>query len=133
MENLQKEFVPYELALKLKELGFNEPCFAYYHDGFLEFCLDGHNNVCERKNSSFMRSVSAPTFTKAFGYFREKCGLSGWVNESFLGNSRQGIVSIKSEIGLKYNVGMTKIFETYEEAELACLEKLIEIVESKNI
>ena len=27
MKNL---FVPYEIALKLKEKGFNEPCFAYY-------------------------------------------------------------------------------------------------------
>jgi hypothetical protein len=25
-----KEFVPYELALKLKEIGFDEPCFGYY-------------------------------------------------------------------------------------------------------
>lgn len=25
---MEKEFVPYELAVKLKALGFNEPCFA---------------------------------------------------------------------------------------------------------
>lgn len=31
MNNLEKEFVPYEIALELKELGFNEPCFGYYY------------------------------------------------------------------------------------------------------
>lgn len=27
---MEKEFVTYEIAVKLKELGFNEPCFANY-------------------------------------------------------------------------------------------------------
>jgi hypothetical protein len=26
------EFIPYEQALELKELGFDEPCLAYYSD-----------------------------------------------------------------------------------------------------
>ena len=30
MNNMEKEFVPYELAVKLKELGFNEKCFMAY-------------------------------------------------------------------------------------------------------
>lgn len=29
---MNKEFVPYEQALALKELGFDEPCFAYYDE-----------------------------------------------------------------------------------------------------
>jgi hypothetical protein len=32
MKNLKSEFVPYELALRLKNLGFNEQCLAYYSD-----------------------------------------------------------------------------------------------------
>ena len=27
---MEKQFIPYEQALELKELGFNEPCFAFY-------------------------------------------------------------------------------------------------------
>ena len=68
----------------------------------------------------------------AFRWFREKYGLSGWVNESFTGNSRQGVISIKSEIGLKYYPTTTKFFDTYEEAELACLRKLIKVVKEGN-
>ena len=28
---MNKEFIPYEQALALKELGFDEPCFGYYN------------------------------------------------------------------------------------------------------
>ena len=27
---MNKEFIPYEQALALKELGFDEPCFGHY-------------------------------------------------------------------------------------------------------
>jgi hypothetical protein len=27
---MENEFIPYEQALALKELGFDEPCLAYY-------------------------------------------------------------------------------------------------------
>ena len=27
---MDKEFVPYEQSLQLKELGFDEPCFGFY-------------------------------------------------------------------------------------------------------
>ncbi len=31
---ITEEFAPYELALELKQLGFDEPCLAsYYHAG----------------------------------------------------------------------------------------------------
>ena len=36
---MEKEFVPYELAVKLKELGFDEECFGYYTE------LDHHQQV----------------------------------------------------------------------------------------
>ena len=32
MENLQKDFLHYELALKMKQLGFDEPCLGYWRN-----------------------------------------------------------------------------------------------------
>jgi hypothetical protein len=32
---MSKEFIPYEQALELKELGFDEPCLAVYRGGSL--------------------------------------------------------------------------------------------------
>ena len=29
---MEKEFIPYELALRMKDLGFDEECFAVYFD-----------------------------------------------------------------------------------------------------
>ena len=37
---IEKEFIPYELALELKQLGFDEPCFGYYVDGELRDLVD---------------------------------------------------------------------------------------------
>ncbi len=128
---MEKEFVPYEQALALKELGFDEPCFGFYNNA------DGNvwikHTVDESIKSIYTGDFEAPLYQQAFRWFREKYGLSGWVNESFDTNNRQGVVSIKSEKGLKYiqSAKTTKFFETYEEAELACLIKLIEIVKTK--
>ncbi len=114
------DFVPYELALELKQLGFHEPCLAsYYHAG-------RRLDICEYINHGEY-TVLAPTYSQAFRWFRENYGLSGWVNESFVGSS-QGVISIKSETGLKYHTAVTKLFDTYEEAELACLRHLIKTV-----
>jgi len=107
-----KEFVPYELAVKLKAIGFNEECFGAYHN---ENYLD-----LESEEYDYSYAVKAPTFSQAFRWFREKQGLGHMINgigyESFLFNIG-GLVTV------------FPMFKTYEEAELACLDKLIEIVE----
>ena len=39
---MEKEFVSYEQALALKELGFDEPCFGYYEpNGELDY-IENH-------------------------------------------------------------------------------------------
>ena len=50
---MEEQFVTYEIALKLKELGFNEECFGYYHvnEGYTKgyvFCYPeiSRNNDC---------------------------------------------------------------------------------------
>jgi len=122
---MNKEFIPFEQAFELYELGFDEPCFGWFDTGYLRV-----GNV-ESKHIQGLGELLAPLYQQAFRWFRENYGLSGWVNESFVGSS-QGVISIKSEIGLKYHTAVTKLFDTYEEAELVCLRKLIEIVKSNN-
>ena len=117
---MEKEFVPYELAVKLKALGFDEPCFGYYSFG---------NELIIETTSHQMISegcCTAPTFSQAFRWFREKYGL-------FIQPNR----TIDSEgIWFYFSVSTkrTDVCEgsfSYEEAELACLKKLIEIKENK--
>jgi len=114
---MEKEFVTYELALRMKQLGFDEPCFGFY-DGWDNNKAIGGNYPCDGINS-------APTFSQVFRWFREKHDL--YTN----------VTRYKDESEDKFlyyidNGDIEEEFSNYEEADLACLEKLIEIVEEKN-
>jgi hypothetical protein len=133
---MENEFIPHNLAVKLKDLGFNLPCYVYIYTGDTGNNYDHYIGVKPSDSKDWNGEsddlcVSRPTFSQTFRWFREKYGLSGWVDESFGGGLRRGVISIKSEIGSKYYPTTTKLFYTYEEAELNCLEKLIEIVEKQ--
>lgn len=77
-----EQFVTYEIALKLKELGFDEECFAIFFKGILN---NGRtvNYISDDWQSSFYKNkinsesnsidiVSAPLWQQAFDWFREK-------------------------------------------------------------
>ena len=128
---MEKEFVPYELAVKLKELGFDEPCFGDYfkfgiqYEPFLVTSEDRYRIEEDNKGEDIYR-VSAPTFSQAFRWFREKYFIHHKIGRDF-DIWEYELYDFKS--GNKHILTGFKTFKTYEEAELACLDKLIEIVE----
>ena len=68
---MNKDFAPYEEALALKELGFDEPCLTCYDK--LEMIASHSKNVFDYKNyntSGYM--VSRPTFSQAFKWLYQK-------------------------------------------------------------
>ena len=70
---MNKDFVTYELAKKLNEKGFNEPCYGYYHcnggnDSF-ELCGNGD---CDFLNSKNQYRVAAPTISQVLKWLREE-------------------------------------------------------------
>ena len=109
MNTLEKEFVPYEPSLALKELGFDEPCFGGYDMETLKLWI-GYLNDGEQFNREYY--YPAPTFSQAFRWFREKHNLK----------DKYGVFPHHT-IMFNYIIGGGK----EEEAELACLKKLIEI------
>ena len=113
---MEKEFVSHELALILKALGFKERVLTYYEDGKpkLHTAIEGWDF-----NSSFLTCVSRPTYSQAFRRFRKKYDL------------HYVIVKAESWFYTINGCNTQEGFNTYEEAELACLDKLIEIVEQK--
>ncbi len=117
---MEKEFVPYEQALELKELGFDQPCFGYYK--YEELLIQGQS-----KNSDHGFSISAPLYQQAFRWFREKCGLWQIVMQNTDKDWTYDIMTIIGMVDYK----IFDVFDTYEEAELECLKKLIEIVKNK--
>jgi len=114
---MQKEFIPYEQALALKELGFDKPCFGYYENGTFIFWYDSV------QESELLLNCTAPLYQQAFRWFREK-----YPDFDFgVGKIYNGSNTYHYHINLIW-----EYFEgTYEEAELACLNKLIEICKNK--
>jgi hypothetical protein len=144
-------FVPYEKALELKELGFDEPCFGYH------LCKNSALGVYLEITTEWIdlfpydsSSCKAPTFSQAFRWFREKHSL---VHEISWSKYKGGlnfdydifslVLPTDDELGDEDEITSDKSMETYdslvqksfrhkesdtyEEAELECLKKLIEI------
>ena len=125
---MEKEFVPYEPASELEELGFDEPCFSYYKNDQLSDILEEViNSKMRNVNNEIDDYISAPTFSQAFRWFRENFKLYSTImfRLNMEDNNEYWDWLIKEE------KVVYKHFKTYEEAELACLIKLIEILKSK--
>ena len=122
-QTIEKEFVPYKIALALKELGFNHLCFGWYNYELLN--LFGEDNLLDGYAGEENRPL-APTFSQAFRFFREKYKLLSFVDID--SSYRIYCDDIKFDLDID-----SIIFKTYEEAELECLVKLIEIVKEQNV
>ena len=119
---MEKDFVPYDIALELKQLGVDEPCFAWYvsKDYGVEIGM-------VIKSDLIKEAILAPTFSQSFRFFRENHKLDGFVQIEPL-NEKYGYVTYDRKKG---NYTESKRKYTPEEAELACLIKLIEIVKKR--
>ena len=129
---MNKEFIPYEQALALKELGFDEPCFGYYNGQGNYIGEEGKMNSNCNKLGMHGTYCTAPTFSQAFRWFREKHSLRSFVDTRVydVDSPNQWIYDfqIKMGNGVDTQPFYSGDFDTYEEAEFACLVKLIEIV-----
>jgi hypothetical protein len=125
---MEKDIAPYQESLELKELGFNEHCFGEWQN-----LKTGKNLVVDEEDRIYNISVlgadiKAPTFSQAFRWFREKYKLSG-TPQYFIGGFYCFTINDMKDTE-KSNILFSE-YKTYEEAELACLKKLIEIVKDK--
>ena len=136
---MTKEFVPYEPALELKELGFDEPCFGKWlsslQSNWKEYELILEMGMSEEfednRNIHLLEGAcSAPLYQQAFRWFREKYNLNHVITVADFGKYESGNPDFQCAIYSKDPLLITNMdkYNTYEEAELACLRKLIEIV-----
>jgi hypothetical protein len=132
---MKKNFVPYNPALELKELGFDEPCFAKYfqQDGNTPFIQIGEREIEEAESAGddVTFECDAPLYQQAFRWFREKYELVIDWNHSEHDNFGSYIGVCIKNVHLEDTV--VGVYETYEEAELECLVKLIDIVKKQNL
>ena len=123
---MEKEFIAYSEALALKELGFDEPCRDHWERGtdglgwglftsgewltnkeLMTEYKDDEGNIC----GEFL----APLYQQAFRWLWNKTG--------------KYIIPIQNDDKEWLATGI--VYKTYEEAELECLKKLIELAKNK--
>ena len=129
---LENEFTSYEQAMALKELGFDYPTAGYYQDSRLikQFPL----TTADKQDQQFMRDndCSAPLRQQALSWFYEN-GYRFGIEWDLISDKcmyyiygpekHNGYHVYKSESDYEY--------DTYQDAEIACVDKFIEIVKNK--
>jgi len=134
---INKEFIPYEQALALKELGFDEPCLAVYQDPdflLIHNLLDSgwdREEMISVTNHKYASNgfVTTPLYQQVFRWFREKYELDSSI--ALVANGYGFYIHKNRNYTNKgESYGM---YITYEEAELECLVKLIDIVKKQNL
>jgi len=109
---MNKEFVSYEQAVALKELGFDKECFATWNGDTLDMSL-------QIPSDDYF--TQAPLKQQVFRWFRKKY-------DAHIHPRR-----IMPNVYIaEYGLWASKTFDTYEEAESACIDKLLEIAKQQD-
>jgi hypothetical protein len=130
---MMNELISYNDSLMLREFGFDEACFAWYSNG--QLILEHH--IIFTGDQYYMRKedCNAPTFSQAFRFFREKFNLFSCVELHL--NFPIRYYFIIDEIGnddfVYHTEDETIFYDKYEDAEIACLKLLIELVKNKSV
>ncbi len=123
---MEKEFVPYELAVKLKELGFDEPCFGVYryHRRSKTYTV-----AVTIYDSILNSGIKAPLWQQAFYFIKNNYKLHGQILHNGSDSYYWWINEVNNIFGIDINSIDDFDFSNYEEARQSCLEKLIEITQ----
>lgn len=143
---MEDKFVPYPIALMLKELGYNEPCLAWFgvseilnHVGEIKLYMVGQPNnyeiyttkteyfFCNQKDTD----VDAPLWQQVIDWFREKYDIHFHIDY----NKQLNIYGIHFQNPITKEKGISVIrdtYKTYEEAREQAILKALEIIKRNN-
>lgn len=128
---MENQFVPYELAVKLKELGFDEECLYVRQKDCPEFLYTPTDY--EDYPESVYTEVLIPLWQQAFDWFREKHDLHSVIMLHSDSSSNNLLYAPMIDIMKPKHKAILDFddYITHEKAREKCLEKLIEIVSNK--
>lgn len=129
---MENEFVTYKQAVRLEKLGFKKPCFSYY-DTALQFkTFIGITSEILKYDG-----VIAPLKQQVFRWFREEHNLDyniiNWHNclENWCFRIMNLVMDESNNLDFDSYI-IEENNDSYEDAELACIDKLISLIEAKN-
>lgn len=122
---MKKEFVPYDLSLQLKEMGFKDKCFGFYYDKKFIYTHELSPIVGDGV-------VDAPLWQQVFDWFRYVMLLDNFITPYWFIDGeykvKKYIYSIEPSNRFdEYFDCDSDQYDTYEEARLECLKKLLSI------
>jgi len=142
---MKELFIPYTEALELKELGFNEKCLAAYtnrgkfHQTSSDY-WDNDSIKMIKEYTTIKLKVLAPLYSQAFKWFRDKYNLildilpfydEEQLPLSLTNKQKPKGYFIWDYYDDEFDLENSPNYKIYEEAELECIRKLIEIVKKE--
>ena len=135
MKTKELQYVTFEQAKKLKEIGFdyevthfyvkediNKKLFAFWNHATM--CINSEKNYNHKDYKGY---ISSPTVALALKWFRDEKNQIGYVSVRYAGNN-----TLKGFVGY-INIGEIYVLaDTYEAAESALLDKLLDILKKDN-
>ena len=132
MEKVKKQgmeslFCPYKQSLALKELRFEEPCMRGW---------DKNGKIWYHPDSDII--LDNPTFSQAFRFFREQllldsCIIPYWFIDGEYKVKKYTYSIEPSNRFDEYFDCDSDEYDTYKDAELECIKKLIELAKEQNV
>ena len=141
---MNKEFIPFKEAKRLKKLGFNEPCFGYYENQSKLLIINYTNPVhipeehksrpamfrVDNRNSVLSQwMITAPLYQQAFEWFRDKYRLEQMITFNHVTQEYAVMIMYRSSTKA---YGWISPIRNYEDARLECLKEMIKIVKNEN-
>jgi len=121
---MEKEFVTYELALELKNLGFDEPCLVGYSTSTEK--LEYYSKPIVTKDSF---TVDSPTYSQAFRWFEENYSYFVDIKTDTTPNEILGFdYTIKS---WKFPPMYFDFFKDKREGNIEVIKKMIEMAKKE--
>lgn len=145
---MNDDFAPFELAVKLNEKGFNEPCFGWYYPS--EVCGFDYKTTIVFNNSAYRGSnykdmlvshkdekhIDAPTISQVLKWLRDThrlfvspCVIAEYQDDFHRDTTYWSFIVVNIESGdsiyREYDRVTEKRYETYEQAALAGIEYVL--------
>ena len=121
-----EDYVSFEVAKLLKEKGFDEPCYAYWHESEKRLIISQSMHAIRNITNPCFFGPAAPTLQMAMKWLRKVYNFHIWVEPN---HDKEGLYNAHVKVGWWSNNWGGVGYNTYEQAcEAAikyCLEHLI--------